>query len=51
MMPSIKTLKNPFAKQKLEFPESDVLPGKTKVKESKFIEFISQEEGLFQRNV
>ena len=32
---------------KLEFKESNMSPGKTKVKQSKFIEFISQDEGLF----
>ena len=32
---------------KLEFRESDVSPGKTKVKQGKFIEFISEDEGLF----
>ena len=32
---------------KLEFRESDVSPGKTEVKQGKFVEFISLDEGYF----
>ena len=31
----------------LEFRESDVMPGKTEVKQGEFVEFISPGEGLF----
>ena len=36
-----------LSKNELEFRESHVSPGKTKVKQGEFIEFISQDEGLF----
>ena len=33
----------------LEFQESDVSPGKTKVKQGKFVEFISLTKGYFRK--
>ena len=36
-----------FLYLKLEFRESDVSPGKTEVKQGKFLEIISPVEGLF----
>ena len=35
----------------LEFLESDVSSGKSKVKQGKFIEFIYEDEGLIYKNV
>ena len=35
-------------KYKLEFRESDVSPGKTEVKDGKFVEFISTAKGYFR---
>ena len=34
--------------KRLEFRESDVLPGQTEVKQGKFVEFISREKGYFR---
>ena len=38
-------------KIKLEFQESDASPGKTEVKQGKFVEFISPAKVFFKRNL
>ena len=37
-----------YISQRLEFRESDVSPGKTEVKQNKFVEFISPGKGYFR---
>ena len=43
-----RRLQYPLKFFKLEFPESDVLPGKTEVKQGKFVKFIYPVKGYFR---
>ena len=43
-----RILKSDLSLAKVEFRESDVSPGKTDVKQGKFVEFISPAKGYFR---
>ena len=48
MMSTTNLFMGDNSNSKLEFRESDVSPGKTEVKQGKFIEFISPAKGYFR---